>query len=79
MTEAGVRDYVVLLTLYQTYRYRGISFLRFLLSREKDIYRFHDPVRTTYSAPSLQVYPKGFHSLQRKGERMRKKPLFPNG
>ena len=79
MTEAGVRDYVVLLSIYQTCRYRGISFLRFLLSREKDIYRFCEPKQTTYSRPSLQVYPRGYHNLQRKGERMRAKPLFPNG
>lgn len=79
MTEAGVRDYVVLLSIYQTCRYRGISFLKFLRSREKDIYRFQEPAQTTCSLPSLQVYPKGFHSLQRKGERMRVKPLFPNG
>jgi hypothetical protein len=79
MTEVGVRDYVVLLTIYQTCKYRGISFLRFLRSGEKDIYRFGEPVQTTYSRPSLQVYPKGCSNFQRKGGRIGEKPLYPNG
>ena len=79
MTENGLRDYLVLLTIYQTCRYRGISFLRFLLSREKDLDRFHELGRTTYSRPSLQVYPKGYDNFPRKRNRMAEKPLFPNG
>jgi hypothetical protein len=47
MTASGLRDYLVLLSIYQTCKYRGISFLRFLLSREKDIDRFHDAGRIT--------------------------------
>jgi len=37
MTESGLKDYLVLLSIQQTCRYRGISFLRFLLSGDKDI------------------------------------------
>lgn len=37
MTESGLKDYLVLLSIQQTCQYRGISFLRFLLSGEKDI------------------------------------------
>ena len=37
MTESGLKDYLVLLSIQQTCRYSGISFLRFLLSGEKDI------------------------------------------
>ena len=66
MTETRLRDYLVLLRLYQTCKYRGISFLRFLLSREKDLERFHDTGRLRYSRPSLQVYPKGFSNYPRK-------------
>jgi hypothetical protein len=40
MTELGLDDYLVLLSVYQTCRYRGMSFLKFLLSREEDIDRF---------------------------------------
>jgi hypothetical protein len=79
MTESGVRDYLVLLTIYQTCRYRGISFLRFLLSRERDIYRFHGSARRTYARASLQVYPEGFYNYPRRRKRKLRKPLFPNG
>ncbi len=33
MTEAGLNDYLVLLSIYQTCRYKGVSFLKFLLSQ----------------------------------------------
>ena len=36
LRESGLKDYIVLLSLYQTCRYRGVSFLKFLLSRETD-------------------------------------------
>jgi hypothetical protein len=39
-TEAGIRDYLLLLSLYQTLRYRHLSFWRFLLSGETDIAAF---------------------------------------
>ncbi|MCX7420000.1 MAG: TM0106 family RecB-like putative nuclease [Planctomycetia bacterium] len=39
-SEAGISDYLRLLSLYQTLRRKGGSFLRFLLSKETDIYRF---------------------------------------
>src|SRR6516165_12212950 len=35
--EAGLTEHLVLLSLYQTCRVRGISFLKFLLSRERDV------------------------------------------
>ena len=37
ITEAGLTDYLVLLSVYQTCKYKGVSFLKFLLSRETDI------------------------------------------
>jgi predicted RecB family nuclease len=36
-TEGGIRDYLVLLSIYQTLRYRNASFWQFLLSGETDI------------------------------------------
>ena len=42
VTETGVHDYLVLLSIYQTCRYRGISFWEFLLSGLRDINRFAD-------------------------------------
>jgi hypothetical protein len=40
MTRSGITDYLVLLSIYQTCEYRGISFLEFLLSGERDIEAF---------------------------------------
>ena len=37
MSEEGLSDYLVLLSVYQTCKYRGVSFLKFLLSREEDV------------------------------------------
>jgi hypothetical protein len=39
-SEDGFRDYLLLLSLYQTLRYRGLSFWQFLLSGETDIESF---------------------------------------
>jgi predicted RecB family nuclease len=39
-TESGIRDYLLLLSIYQTLRYRNASFWRFLLSGETDIDKF---------------------------------------
>ena len=40
MREEGLSDYLVLLSVYQTCKYRGVSFLKFLLSREEDVEAF---------------------------------------
>ena len=39
-SESGFRDYLLLLSIYQTLRYRNISFWEFLLSGETDIGAF---------------------------------------
>jgi hypothetical protein len=36
-TERGIKIYLVLLSLYQTLRYRGLGFWKFLLSGETDL------------------------------------------
>jgi predicted RecB family nuclease len=48
-TESGIRDYLVLLSIYQTCEYRGVDFLQFLRSGEK---RVDDYVRTRHSHSS---------------------------
>ena len=40
VTEAGLQNYLVLLSIYQTCRYKEIRFLDFLLSKARDIDRF---------------------------------------
>jgi hypothetical protein len=76
MKEAGLKDYLVLLSLCHTCRYRGISFLKFLLSRERDIDAFGTRGRARRRRPAIEVYPKGFvpHQLARLQERATQKP-----
>lgn len=39
-TESGMRDYLTLLSIRQTLKRRGVGFLEFLLSGQKDVERF---------------------------------------
>ena len=61
LTETGLRAYLMLLSIYQTCRYKGISFLRFLLSRDRDIDAFCCRPRRRRRRPYIEVYPKGFN------------------
>ena len=49
----------MLLSLYQTCRYRGVSFLKFLLSRERDLDAFCQRRRRRRRSPLIEAYPKG--------------------
>ena len=60
MTEAGLNDYLVLLSIYQTCRYKGVSFLKFLLSRQTDLDTFSEGKRPKQRPPFIEVYPDGF-------------------
>jgi hypothetical protein len=60
MKEAGLQDYLVLLSIYQTCRYKGLSFMKFLLSGERDIDAFASTPRRSRRQPKLPMYPKGF-------------------
>ena len=60
LTEIGLTDFLVLLSIRQTCRYKGISFLRFMLSRERDLDAFSDSKRIGRCPPAIQIYPKGF-------------------
>jgi predicted RecB family nuclease len=59
LQEAGLIDYLTLLSICQTCRMRGISFLRFLLSRQTDIDAFAK-TRRLESRPEFETYPLGF-------------------
>ena len=70
VTATGLSDYLVLLSIYQTCQYKGVSFLKFLLSREADIDAFCGASRTKWPDSRLEVYPKGFpHMYGPKGRR----------
>ena len=49
----------MLLSIYQTCRYRGVSFLKFLLSGERDMDAFCEHPRRKRRRPLIEVYPKG--------------------
>ena len=60
MTEGGLGDYLVLLSVYQTCRYRGISFLKYLRSGERDIEKACAGGGPPRKRVSLELYPRGF-------------------
>jgi hypothetical protein len=62
MTERGLNAYLVLLSICQTCKYKGISFLKFLLSGERDVQTFCDRHR---SVSPEDVYAGGFPHLNR--------------
>jgi predicted RecB family nuclease len=41
-TENGIKQYLTLFSIYQTCNYKGVDFLRFMLSRETDIDQFRE-------------------------------------
>jgi hypothetical protein len=59
LKEAGLSDYLVLLSLSHTCRFKGISFLKLLLSRERDIDSFCKSPRRRQRLPAIEVNPKG--------------------
>ena len=56
----GLGHYLVLLSLYQSCRYKGVNFLRFLMSGERDPDFFARRRRTRERLPALQLYPEDF-------------------
>jgi hypothetical protein len=63
MTERGLSAYLVLLSICQTCKYKGVSFLRFLLSGERDIRKYCERHRKV--SPE-DVYPGGFPRMNRR-------------
>ena len=66
MSEEGLSDHLVLLSVQQTCKYRSIGFLKFLLSREEDVGTFCDRLRKTNEPAAIEVYPDGFSRTHRK-------------
>jgi predicted RecB family nuclease len=59
-SEAGLKEYLVLLSIYLTCRYKKISFLRFLLSEEKNIDAFRQSRKLRTVLPTIELCPEGF-------------------
>ena len=60
LRETGLRDYLVLLSICQTCRYKDVSFLHFLLSKARDVDMFCERKRRKRPSASIELYPKGF-------------------
>jgi hypothetical protein len=71
MTESGLSDYLVLLSVYQTCKYKGANFLKFLLSGERDVDSFIAARGKGKRKLPPELYPDGFrsHHPKRKGHR----------
>ncbi len=65
-SEAGLQEYLVLLSLYVTCKYKGLSFLQFLLSKEKDIDVCWAKSGQGTSRPAVELVPEGFTFSRRK-------------
>jgi predicted RecB family nuclease len=75
MTESGISDYLVLLSVYQTCKYKGVSFLKFLLSGEKDVDEFIETGGKRRRITGLELYPNDFISNHpRRGVRRKQEP-----
>jgi hypothetical protein len=61
MSAKGLESYLILLSLYQTCKNKGVGLLRFLLSGERDIDAFRSGGRRKRGMPTLAVLPKRFY------------------
>jgi hypothetical protein len=59
LKESGLEDYLVLLSICHTCHYKGVSFLKFLLSRERDIDAFCRRPGRRRRSPAIEIYPRG--------------------
>jgi hypothetical protein len=60
LRECGLSDYLVLLSICQTCRYNRVSFLKFLLSRQKDLRAFCEGTGSKRRPSVIELYPRGF-------------------
>jgi predicted RecB family nuclease len=60
MVESGLNDYLELLSVCVTCKYKDVSFLRFLLSRERDIDTFAEHRGVESRKRRMELYPRGF-------------------
>ena len=76
MKPTGLSEYLVLLSLYQPCRYKGVSFFKFLLSKQRDVDVF-SAKKWPQRHPEIELYPTGFvhptfkfWSAERKSKRL---------
>src|SRR5262249_28208799 len=64
--EAGLSHYLMLLSIQQTCKCRGLSFLSFLLSGETEIDAYAEPSRITKRLDTPETYPDWFIDARKK-------------
>jgi hypothetical protein len=70
IVEKGLNEYLVLLSVYLTCKYKGVSFLKFLLSRETDIDVFSEGGWRRRPLPTIELHPPGQTSSRWSREKM---------
>jgi hypothetical protein len=71
LTETGLNQYLVLLSVYQSCKYKRVSFLKFLLSGETDIDGFCEGGGTRV-LPAIELYAEGTASRRPSRKRLEK-------
>lgn len=59
VTEEGLNDYLVLLSVYQTCKYKGVNFLKFMLSQETDIDVFRERSGKKRPVSAIEIHAEG--------------------
>jgi hypothetical protein len=67
--EMGLKQYLILLSIQQTCKCKGVSFLKFLLSREQDIDVFCRNRGARRPAPAVEFFPDGWTSSRQSRKR----------
>ena len=60
LTEHGLNEYLILLSICQTCQYKGVSFLKFLLSKEQNVDIFIHREKQRQELSDIELYPEGF-------------------
>lgn len=60
LKEFGLSEYLILLSICQTCRYKGASFLNFLLSKEQNLDIFMQRKKQRIKLSDIELYPEGF-------------------
>ena len=58
--EEGLKEYLVLLSIYETCRYRGLSFFKFLRSKELDLETYRERKGPIGRPFAIETYPDGY-------------------
>jgi hypothetical protein len=66
LVESALGDFLLLLSVCVTCKYKQINFLRFMLSREHDIDAFAQHSKVERRTRKIELYPKGFPNRKRK-------------